>query len=116
DAGAHLRRFAHDVAAVDARAAGGRQDARGEHADGGGLAGAVRTEEAEELTVADLEIESVERDDVVRIDLAQSFGLDHQRALSGTTTLPPFITHRTPWITTSMSASGSPSTATMSAK
>ena len=42
-------------------------------------------------------------------------GADAQRVLS-TTTVPPFITHCTLSSTTLMSASGSPSTATMSAK
>ena len=49
DALAHAVRFAAQVAAGDGRfAAGGRQQRR-EHAQGGGLAGAVGAEEAEDF-------------------------------------------------------------------
>ena len=58
----------------------------------------------------------------VRLGLAVSIEMTcdgkrqyNQRVLS-TTTAPPFITHRTLVSTTLMSASGSPSTAVMSAK
>jgi hypothetical protein len=46
---------------------------------------------------------------LIRNDFAQ------RAEVWSTTTAPLFMTQRTPWITTSMSASGSPSTATRSA-
>ena len=46
----------------------GGHDPGGEHADGGGLAGAVGAEEPEDLTAPHREVEAVDGDDVGRVD------------------------------------------------
>ena len=60
DAPPHLGGPLPDVDAVDPSAAGGGAQQRGEHADGGGLAGAVRAEEAEDLPALDGEVDAVD--------------------------------------------------------
>ena len=63
DAPAHGHRPRDDVLAGDQRLPTGRQHARGEDADGRGLARAVGAEQTEELAGADRQVEPVERDD-----------------------------------------------------
>jgi hypothetical protein len=60
DPAADLRGLRLDVEAGDAGAPAGRPQERHEHADGGGLAGAVGTEEAVDLAGRDLEIDAVD--------------------------------------------------------
>ena len=50
-----------DVVAGHPGPAAGRGDQRGEHADGGGLARAVRAEQAEELALRDVEVDAAHR-------------------------------------------------------
>src|SRR6185369_14044644 len=59
-AGAGQRRLGHDVDAGHQRLAGGGDDARGEHADGGALPRAVGAQEPEQLARLDLEIQPVD--------------------------------------------------------
>ena len=65
------RRVAHDVDAADERLAGRRDHAGREHARGRRLAGAVGSEQAEDLTLADGQVEPVHRRDAARVDLRQ---------------------------------------------
>src|SRR5262245_23875014 len=78
DADHLLRRHGvpHDVDAPDVRAAARRDDARREHAGGGRLPGAVRTEQPEDLAGAHGEVEAVDRADVARVDLGQGVSTD----------------------------------------
>src|SRR2546430_16126711 len=62
---------------ADVGAAGSRRDEPGEHAHGGGLAGAVGSEEAEHLTRANLKAHVFHRRERV-IVFGQAFGLDHE--------------------------------------
>ena len=55
DRAAHGAGLAHDVVARDRRPPRGRRQQRAEHAHRGGLAGAVRPEQAERLTFLDVE-------------------------------------------------------------
>src|SRR5262249_37802488 len=55
----HLQRLTHRVVAHDADAAGGDVGQAQHHQDGGGLAGAVRPEETEDLPLADRERDAV---------------------------------------------------------
>jgi hypothetical protein len=64
-------RVPHDVDAGDQGAARGRLDPGGEHADGGGLAGAVGSQQAEHLAGAD-----AERDAVNRVERQPGVALD----------------------------------------
>ena len=64
------------VVAGDAGAAGVGARERGEDPDGGGLAGAVGPEQAEDGAGLDLEVEPVERADVARVGLDEAVGLD----------------------------------------
>ncbi len=68
-----------DVDAGDADRAGGGQGAGGADADGGGFAGAVGTEQAEELALANAEVDAVDGDDSLFsfIDLEKCFNLDN---------------------------------------
>ncbi len=61
---AHVVGLAHDVEVVDARRAGGRRHEGGQHADQGGFAGAVGTEQAENLAVAHGKIQPVHGDKI----------------------------------------------------
>jgi hypothetical protein len=71
------RGVGRDVDAGDERPARGRDHAGGEDAGRGGLAGAVRAEEAEDLTGADVEVELVHRGEVrALVDLGQVHGVD----------------------------------------
>ena len=67
---------ASDVEAGDAGAAGVRARERGEDPDGGGLAGAVGPEQAEDRAGRDREVEPVERADVAGVGLDEAVGLD----------------------------------------
>ena len=60
------------VDATHVRGAGGRDDARGEHARRRRLARAVRSEQPEDLTAFDREIEGVDCADVTRIHLGET--------------------------------------------
>src|SRR5947199_230073 len=61
DVRAHLLAVALDVEAVDGGVAAGRDEKAAEDADERRLAGAVRTEEAEDLAARDLQRDAVER-------------------------------------------------------
>ena len=75
DPRAQLGGVADDVEAVDAGApAAGRQERR-ENPDGGGLAGAVRPQQAEHRAALDLEVDSAQGLDVL-VGLAQPLRLD----------------------------------------
>ena len=58
---AHVGALADDVVARHARRARGGRQQRGEHQDGGRLAGAVRPEEAVDLAGLDAEVDPVHR-------------------------------------------------------
>jgi hypothetical protein len=66
-----------NVDTADEGAATRGQDAGGEHAGSGALAGPIGTEQAEDLSSAHGEVEAVDREDVARIDLRETFGADH---------------------------------------
>ena len=55
-----------DIDAADAGGAGGRPQEGGEHADGGGLPGAVLAEEAEDLSLGDVEVDAIDGADIGR--------------------------------------------------
>ena len=59
DRGSHGAGLADHVVPGDGGPTGGRQQQRGQHADGGRLAGAVGTEEAEDLALGDLEVDAL---------------------------------------------------------
>jgi hypothetical protein len=61
---------------ADAGRAAGRGDETREHAHGGGLAGAIGAEEAEDFTGFDREAEVIDGQDAVEI-LAEVLRLDH---------------------------------------
>jgi hypothetical protein len=68
DAAAYLLRVERDVDPVDLHATGHRLEQRGHDPDGGGLAGAVGADEAEDLAVVDVEgdvAQDVERPEAV---------------------------------------------------
>ena len=67
----------------DPRLARGRDHPRREHPDRGGLAGAVRSEQAEDLPRRDLEVEREHRFDRPRIGLRQPPGVDDEVARPG---------------------------------
>ena len=54
--------IAHDIVAEDERLPGTGREEGGENAERGGLARAVRPDEAEEIALVDGEIERVQRD------------------------------------------------------
>src|SRR5213594_4077860 len=75
DAAPHGEALAHDVVSRNARsAAGGREESR-EQVNRGGLTGAVRPEQAEELAIPDLEVEPIESADRAKV-LAEAAGVD----------------------------------------
>ena len=59
---AHGVGIAHDVVAEDECLSGGGREEGGEDAERGGLARAVRADEAEEIALVDSEVERVQRD------------------------------------------------------
>ncbi len=61
DAAPHGEALVRDVVSRDARRTTRRREQRRQQMNGGGLPGAVRSQQAEELSVADLEVELVER-------------------------------------------------------
>src|SRR6478735_11385535 len=68
---------AADVDAEDARLSAVHREEGGEHLQGGGLAGAVRAEHAEDLAAPDLEVDAVDRPEVVE-GLDETSGRDGQ--------------------------------------
>src|SRR6201999_2227598 len=70
---------ADDVVAVRAHAAARRVDDPADDADQRRLAGAVRPEQREDLTLLDLEIDLVERAKAGCVDLAELLALDDRR-------------------------------------
>ena len=82
---ARLGRMRDHVDACDADFAAAGQRTRGADADGGGLARAVRAEQAEDLALLDCEIDAVQGHDtgyaalLAFVDLCQGFDLDNQR-------------------------------------
>ncbi|CCH16009.1 Protein of unknown function [Micromonospora lupini str. Lupac 08] len=84
DATPHLRRVLAQVGAGDGGLAAVRLDERGEHPQRGGLAGAVGAEEAEDLTLGDLQVDAPYGVHRLRLStragaerLPQPPGLDH---------------------------------------
>src|ERR1700721_2375599 len=68
------------VDSCDADAAGGGKGAGGAEADGGGFASAIRTQQAEELTLAHAEIDAIHGNDTLfsAVNLLEPFNLyDH---------------------------------------
>ena len=61
DAAAHLARLADQVVTGDGRGAGARHQQGREHAQGRGLAGAVRAEQPDDLALGDIEIDAADR-------------------------------------------------------
>src|SRR2546422_10635149 len=76
DAAPHREALAHHVVPRDAGAPARGREQRSEDMDGGGLAGAVRPEEAKKLGLAHVEVEAVQRADRAEV-LAQAARLDH---------------------------------------
>jgi hypothetical protein len=75
DQATHLRRLTHDVVAADGRAARVGSQERREDPDRRGLAGAVRSEQAEHRAFAGDHVDAVERSNLAeRSD--EAFGLD----------------------------------------
>ena len=72
-----LRRVRDDVDAREPGPALGRDDAGREHPDRGRLAGAVRAEQPEDLTLVHVEVEVDHRADVAGVDLRELLGMDH---------------------------------------
>ena len=79
DPQAHLLGLGGDLVARHGRLAAARREQRAEHPDGRGLAGAVGSEEAVDLAGADLEVETVDCDDVAE-RAAQATGRDRAAA------------------------------------
>jgi len=76
DRGAHVGALADDVVAADRRMPRRRRQQCGEHQHGGGLAGAVRPEEAVDLAGGDPEVDAVDGAGAV-LELAdESLGVD----------------------------------------
>jgi hypothetical protein len=81
----HLRAFGDDVEAPDPGAAGGGREEGGQHQHSRRLAGAVGAEEAVDLTLANLEVDAVDRagpvlelaDERFDLDAAAAWGLGH---------------------------------------
>src|SRR5205814_6774892 len=89
-----LRELGCDVESGDPRpAAGGRQEAA-QHLDGGGLPGAVGSEEAEYLTVLDLQ-RQIENGIEVAEPAAEALG-DHDRGRGPRSTHRPMPAPHTP--------------------
>ena len=68
---ARRERLGDDVPAGEPGGAGGRGDGPGEHADGGGLAGAVGPQEAEDLAGEDVEVDATHGLHIARVRLGQ---------------------------------------------
>jgi hypothetical protein len=88
DQPAHLRAVLHHVEAADARRSRGRRKKRGQNVDGRRLAGAVRTEEAVDLTRGDGDVDSVDRARAFLVLADEAFDLDPV-LLRHRPTLPP---------------------------
>src|SRR5690606_37998610 len=74
------QRFRGDVYIAHARDAYGRHQHRGKDAQAGGLARAVRTEQARDAAVARRKADAVERDDFAE-SLAESVDFDHAASI-----------------------------------
>ncbi len=72
--------MADDVDARDANPAAGGQGAGGGDGDGGRLAGAVGTEQAEDLTLLELQVDAVQghHAELRLVNLGQIFNFDNQ--------------------------------------
>jgi hypothetical protein len=78
------RRVGGDVHPAQERAARRRHHPGGEHTRGGGLARAVRAEQAEDLPGFDVQVEPVDRGEVgARVDLGEVLGVDDGVRLAG---------------------------------
>jgi len=75
DAAPHGEAFLRDVVPRDTRTTARRREQRRQQMNGGGLPGAVRPEQAEELSVVDFEVEPVERAERAEV-LAEAAGED----------------------------------------
>ncbi len=82
DARQELRPRALRLHAKELDAAAGGGDQAEHHADGGGLAGAVRPQKADDLAAADFEAELVDRQ-AVAVALREVVGGEHHRAGAG---------------------------------
>jgi len=71
-------RVRNDVDVTDICLAVGGDGSRGEHARRGRLAGAVGTEQAEDLSLEHREVETVDCLDLPRVDLGEVHGADHR--------------------------------------
>jgi hypothetical protein len=79
DLGQHRSRRAGHGPAEHLDAPGGGEHQAEQHAHGGGLAGAVGAEEAEQVALADLQVDAVHGDDAA-VPLGQPLGADHRVA------------------------------------
>ena len=79
----HLRALVHDVVAGHAGRARGRRQQRRQHQHGGGLAGAVRSQEAVDLARVDVQVDTVDRARPLLELTDESVGLDRVRTLHG---------------------------------
>src|SRR6185295_5203461 len=74
----HLAHVGADWLTQDQRASSRRPDHAEEHPDRGGLARAVESEEAIDLGSPDPQVESIDRENAVRVPLRQAVGLDRE--------------------------------------
>src|SRR5690606_3060890 len=78
DAQAHRLRIARHVQAEHFHLALAGREQAAEHADGGGLAGTVRAEEAVDLRTRHIEIDAIDGNEMAEAS-RQSAGADHRR-------------------------------------
>src|SRR2546426_806601 len=76
---ARRERLGHDVPAGEASGSGRRGHRPGEHADGGGLAGAVGPEKSEDLAWEDVEVDATHGLHVARVCLGETPYFDCKR-------------------------------------
>ena len=81
DQPARMGGMANDIDALDAHRAAGGQRARGGDGDGGRLAGAVGSKQAEDLALLELQVDAVDCDNALLpvVDLRQLFDFNNQR-------------------------------------
>src|SRR5262249_55908778 len=84
DPAANLGRLLEDVEATHANGAGGGGEKAGDHSQRGGLAGAVRSEESEDLSRGRREGDVLDRREVA-VPFAQVRDFDHVRELDAAT-------------------------------
>src|SRR5262249_11887200 len=76
DRALHIVNLPRDGVAVDRRLPAGGLEQRGEEADGGGLAGAVGADEAEDVALLDIQVEMIDGHELL-VPFNKSADLDH---------------------------------------